>query len=637
MVGATLVALFVAVAAPVDDDLDALAPHDRVWTEARRSLAARDPTSALQLWLLHRAMPWDGTFTHEENFLSTVWVAAGDSGVCPEGLPDDVDGARLWPIAMHNWIVRRARRGPPQDLPPTWATFPVHLQTRPISLFDTLSLEELRTARLVVGPCEAHRFVQLRLPTLHWLDLDDRLSVGLVLHDLLTLAESITDPALVRGKPLLAARRLDLDAAMTRIARDRARAEVNLAASILRSTSLAPEQLVTWQQERGVQFATGTRARFWQTTSSWPASSWLDLPDDRRAGLFLDARETLRAAGVEEAIALGVLDGLVERRAGVEVQRWLGVVDRLPDAAATRTRLMTGDVGTRLMSLSVAEGFREHGVVALHRGVERVQAGESLAALRLFADALTHVDESSVGGPLHDLTLRWFSFVVGSYEATPEVLEVVERFVPPADHAVVLEAVLWRALFRGDVASYERAFSLLPRGARVQRAMFTIVRPIVRSDVDGAFAAFDAALVERPRATLDLAARLLDRLSDEPATLRARHEPTLQRLLETLEHAAATTETRARRASADRLAARAQSMLEGVGTWRHEVTARARAHDPDYETDAGALRLAPADPLPWPFAIVAPRPVDPFSPIAVVPVRWRGPTGDVVDGWSLRE
>jgi hypothetical protein len=637
MVGATLVALFVAVAVPVDDDLDALAPHDRVWTEARRALAARDPQSALHLWLLHRAMPWDDAFAHEADFVSTVWVAAGDSGVCPDGLPDDADSARLWPIAMHNWLVRRVRRGPPADLPPTWATFPLRLQTRPISLFDTLSLEELRTARVVVGPCDAHRWVQTRLPTLQWLNLDDQVSVGLVLHDLLTRAESVTNPSLVRDKALLAARRFDLDAALTRLSRDRARADVNLAATVLRSTGLATDQLVQWQQEQGRAFASGTRAGFWKTAATWPSSTWLDLPHDRRAGLFLDARDALRSAGTEQAIVLGVLDGLIERRDGVEVQRWLGAVDGLPDAASMRTRLLTGDVGARLLALSTDDGFREHGVVALHRGVERVQAGESLAALRLFADALAHVDESSIGGPLHDLTVRWFSFVVGSYEATPEVLEVIERLVPAADHTVVLEAVLWRALFRGDVASFDRAFALLPRGARGQRTLFQTIAPIVHSDVDGAFDAVDAASKERPRAMLDLAARLLDRLGEEPATLRARHEPTLRRLLETLERMASTAESKARRSTADTLAGRAQAMLEGLGRWQQELAARVRAHDPDYETDAGALRLAPADALPWPFVLTAPRAVDPFSPITIAPVQWRGPDGAIVQGWSLRE
>ncbi|MBM4280245.1 MAG: hypothetical protein FJ137_05640 [Deltaproteobacteria bacterium] len=640
MVAAAALALFAAVVgAPVavDSELERLPPHDRVLAEARRALAARDPQGTLHLWLLHRAMPWDASFADESAFLSTVWVATGETGVCPDGLPDDAEGARLWPVALHNWLLARVRRGPPDDLPPTWGTFPVRLQTRPISLFDTLSLEELRTARLVVGPCNAHLWATTRLPTLHWMDLQDRLSVGLVLHELLLLAERVTDPTLVRGKPLLAARRFDLNASLTRLARDRARADTTLAATVLRSSGLATDGLVSWQQERARTFATGTTAGFWQVASSWPASTWLDLPTDRRAGLFVEAREALRAAGAEERIVLGVLEGVIDRRDGDDVQRWLGAVDGLPDAPAIRARLMTGDVGARLLSLSPDDGFRERAVVSLHRGVDRVQAGESLAALRSFADALATAETSTVAGPVHDLTLRWFSFVVGSYEATPAVLEIVERFVPGADHGAVLEAVLWRALFRGDVASYERATALLPRGAREQRARFALLAPIAGGDVDAAFGAFDDALHERPRAMLDLAARLLDRLADEPATLRARHAPSLQRLLPTLEKTASTSESKARRATAEKLAARAQAMLESIGRWRQETSARARAHAPDYETDAGALRLAPADPLPWPFAIVAPRPMDPFTPIRIVPVRWRGPDGAVVQGWSLRE
>jgi hypothetical protein len=645
MVGAAALSIVCAIAGavasvagvPVVDDMEALAPHDRVWTEARRSLAASDPTSALHLWLLHRAMPDDGSFVHEQSFLSTIWVAAGETGVCPDGLPDDAPGARLWPLAMHNWLLQRVRRGPPDDLPPTWPTFAVRLQTRPISLFDTLSLEELRTARLAPGPCLADRFVLTRLPTLHWLDLDDRLSLGLVLHDLLRLAETVTDPRLVRGKPLLAARRFDLDAALTRLARDRARNDTTLASSVLRATGLASDQLLAWQQQRSAAFVDGTPARFWVQAARWPSSTWLDLPPDRRVQVFVDAREALRKAGTEEAVLLGILDGVIEHREGAEVQRWLGAVDGLDDAPRIRSQLLTGEVGARLLSLSTADGFREHAVVALYRGVDRVQRGDSLGALRSFADALARADDSVLSGPVHDLTLRWFSFVVGSYEATPEVLEVIERFVPATDHAAVLESVLWRALFRGDLASFDRAMALLPRNARTLRSQFELLAPLASGDVDAAFDRFDRHLADRPRAGLGLAGRILDRLADEPLTLRARQEPSLRRLLEALEQTARGSEARARRRLAETLAGRTQAMRETVGRWQQAVAARARAQDPAYEIDAGALRLAPADPLPWPFALAVPRPVDPFTPLRIVPVRWRGPDGTIVDGWSLRE
>jgi hypothetical protein len=617
------------------DDIEALAPHDRVFVEARRALAARDPQTALHLWLLHRAMPWDDGFTREGEFLSTTWVAAGDSGVCPEGLPDDVDGARLWPIALHNWILRRVRRGPPADLPPMWPTFSLGLQTRPISLFDTLSLEELRTARLVVGPCNAHRWVQARLPTLQWLDLEDRLSVGLVVHDLLELAETTTDPTQVRGLGLLPARRFDLEVAMTRLARDRAKAATDLAAQALRATGLAPDQLTRWQQERGRAFATGTRAGLWTTAARWPATTWLDLPDDRRVGLFLDARDALRVAGTEERLVLDVLRGLIDRRDGAAAERWLGAVNGLPTAPLVRTAILTGPLGADLLTLDAAAGFRERAVVALHRGVERAQSGAFLDALRLLAEALTHAETSSAGPALHDLTLRWFAFVVGSYATTDEVLAVIERFVPPGDHAVVLEAVLWRALFHADRASFERAYELLPKGARALRANFALLAPLAAGDVDAAFDAWGAAVVEKPRAMLDLAARLLARLASEPITLRARHEETLRRLLDELPRVDASSSTR--RKLVERLTSRAQAMLEAAGRARDEIGARARDHDPDFEADAGALRLAPIDALPWPFVLAPPRPVDPFAPLLLVPVQWRDADGRIVDGWSLRE
>jgi hypothetical protein len=627
----------IALGEPKSPALDSLAPHERLLTEARRALAAHEPKTVLHLWLLERAMAPLQNEPQEPAFRSALWVALSETGVCPDGLREDDDGDGLWPLAMHNWLVRRARRSGEVALPSAWSTFPARLQTRPISLFDTLSLEELRTARLAPGPCFADRWVSLRLPTLQWLELEDRLSLGLALHDLLSLAERTARPSQLRGLFLLSARRFDLDLALMRLARDRARTDTSVAANLLRSTGLAADRLVYWQQQRDRRFATGSEAGLWTAAAQLGPAAWLDLPDERRARLFLDARETLRAAGVEQAIVLGVLHGLIARRAGLEVQRWLGAVEALPTRQNVQSRLMTGDVGTRLLSLAVADGFYETSVVALHRGVDAVQRGDSLGALRLFALGLSHVDESSIARPLHDLTLRWFSFVVGSYESTPEVLAVVERFVPQSDRSAVLESILWRAAFRVDATSFDRAFALLPPGARALRSTMNLLRPLAHGNVDAAFDAVDDAAVERPRAMLDLLSRLYERLAEESTTLRADNEAVLDRVARALGKLSSATTSASRLSAVERLQGRIEAMLAGIGRWREDVAARARANEPSFETDAGSLRLAPADAMPWPFQMTEPRVADPFSPIAIVPMHWLGADGSVVEGWRLGE
>ena len=54
-------------------------------------------------------------------------------------------------------------------------------------------------------------------------------------------------------------------------------------------------------------------------------------------------------------------------------------------------------------------------------------------------------------------------------------------------------------------------------------------------------------------------------------------------------------------------------------------------------TFAGSIRLAPADPLPWPFKPPEPEAPSVFTPIVLEPVEWRDAKGALVFGWRLSE
>jgi len=58
---------------------------------------------------------------------------------------------------------------------------------------------------------------------------------------------------------------------------------------------------------------------------------------------------------------------------------------------------------------------------------------------------------------------------------------------------------------------------------------------------------------------------------------------------------------------------------------------------PRHEAFAGNVRLAPGDPLPWPFKAPEPEAPSPFTPLRLIPVEWRAPDGALVFGWRLTE
>ena len=50
---------------------------------------------------------------------------------------------------------------------------------------------------------------------------------------------------------------------------------------------------------------------------------------------------------------------------------------------------------------------------------------------------------------------------------------------------------------------------------------------------------------------------------------------------------------------------------------------------------AGSVRLAPSDPLPWPFRPISVSAPSPFEPLELTPVEWKDADGRWVLGWSI--
>lgn len=635
-----------------------VSPQTLAFENARLALRDGKPHDALRLWLLRNALESNGIApTHDGDFRSVVWAALGDSGFCADGIiEDDVGGAGLWPLSIHNWLVKNVAKPPPEQ-PAPWSSFRGAVQQRAISLRDVLSLEELKSVRFYRGFCFMPWTLQpgmsLEPKSLQWVDMDERLSVGLMMRDVIALARRTLVKDKVEGLAVLQTRAFDLEVALARMQASKAKQDNALTDQVLRAAGVSPGGRLQLAEQRGATFSASPATTLWRASMTWPAREWLSLSQQRRLSLFVDADQGLGQSNIQsrERVILDVTDALIARRDGGEVSSWLGLAGRWlrlpgtvddevragdPDRLRLMAAMTNGERGERLLALTPADGFRERSAVALHRGVAFLKAGQTLDALRSFAVALSHADESRDAEGVHKLSQRWLAFVLSQYESNDEVLGIVDRFVPVVDYGVVVESLLWRAAFHGDVDSASKLLA----AAKQKKSPGVIalgkqLQPLIEGDAGRMWSEL-AASKQSDASMARFAERLLDQLAIEPLDVRANHRETLSLLLEQLEPMLARAAS-SQQKRLTKLRLRAQTLRDDVGAFDDDVRGRLDAISLDKEAYAGSVRLAPADPLPWPFSAPQSTPPNAFAPIKLTPIEWRADDGSLVFGWSIHE
>ena len=236
---------------------------------------------------------------------------------------------------------------------------------------------------------------------------------------------------------------------------------------------------------------------------------------------------------------------------------------------------------------------------------------------------------------MQSLSLRWLTYVAGRFEVTDDLLVTLQELVPRRDYAVLLEDLMWRAALRADRQSFDRGLRH-QQGRNALERRLRLLEPLARGDVNAFTAGVRVGLREAPSETLQFLDQMLQRLELEEAPVREAHIPTLESVTRLLEPMRKDPTGRQGR-KADDLVRRAQAIVEGVGGLPPDADpgARARALDPEGEVFVGSLRLAPVDPLPWPFQVVEPSPPSVFVPLQLTPVEWRDDEDQLVYGWSL--
>lgn len=613
--------------------------HAVVFFNARTALREDRPAEVLKLWLIRNVLTQRGEASeHDADFRSVVWAALGRLSLCQDGFPeDDSGGAGLWPVALHNYLVTSFSKGPPVDRPSPWEAFEVKRQQRFISLNDVLTDEELRSATFFRTKCLRPQRAVVQLNQVRWLDMDDRLSVGLLMRDLLEESRKTLDANKVESTAVIDARIFDLDLALTEMMARRAKREARAASSEARSRGLSAEAAAELKDAVPRWPPESKQAQFLHKSLSWTPVDWLSLSPTRRLYLFSQARLVEGRTAEVRRLQLGIIDTLIERRRGEEVAQWIGFLEAA-GSPALQAALSKGDRGQRLLELEPeATGFRERSVIALHRGVAFLEAGERQDALRSFAFALQRSDESREADVTRNLARRWLSYVLSQFETTQEVIATLRALVPKQEYNAVIEDLVWRAALRADKASFDRVASSAQRGgafdARVDR-----LRPLAAGKPAELATQLRSTLEDEPHAVLTFLRHLLDNLEVENAEVRQANIPTLKLLIDVLGPLAENVDRRnSQTKQAVALTERAQAILDGLSELDITQTGKAKAMSPSREAYAGAIRLAPADPLPWPFKAPQPEAPPAFAPILLHPLEWRAQDGSLVFGWRITE
>jgi len=602
-----------------------------VYYNARLALREGRPLEATKLWFLRNTIE-DRTgevSPHDGDFHTATWAALGEMGICQDGLPADRGGAGLWPIAMHNWVVRNRGRRTRSKRPRPFDAFELGRQQRFVSIGEVLGLDELRTVALYRGGCAGQRVALLNAGESVTAKLSDRQVAARLMRYLLEKSRETWVEGRVRGTAAVEARLFDIDLQLTALAAREARQKERELGRKGREQGLSRQSVIALREDApDYSFSEDSEAaRILRACVSWPVEEWMALSPDRRLFLFDHA---VRRAGSLEALdetQLSIIDALIEAQQGGEVTRWIARREDISDPA-----IWSGSRGAALLALDRDSGFTERAVIALHRGVDHLQRGELPESLRSFAYALQAAPDSRVDAEVRALSLRWLSFVASRFEITDTLLATFQELVPRREYSVLLEDLIWRAAFHADLPSFERgARNQLGRGALGRR--IELLTPLAQGQTGVFVRTLRDRMVPSPGETLRFIDQLIQRLETEDREVRQAQLPMLIAIHDRVLRPLTGEEGGRQGRKASTLMARTMAIIEGLGgADPHRAT---RSIDPGGEVFAGSVRLAPADPLPWPFRPSQVPAPSIFTPLDLTPVEWSDGEGGWVFGWSL--
>lgn len=519
-----------------------------------------------------------------ESQRSFTWVALGNTGLCPDNLRPDDDG--LWTLALFNGALRNRREMDRSPLPP-FAGFAIGEQRRNVHWASLLSPTEMINLKFTKAGCSAWRFVRTERP---------RMLANLLQH-LHLAAQTIVADRFVSLSPLHA-KILQL--------------EIATAADPANSTSslLLQQRVEKWTTEDWLNLTTFDRLLVWRSV----------------AGKFSQPRQIeLLTAFLDEAIASGT---------GSDATIWIGELNR-PDVP--RSLIFADARGRRLLLLGEANGFRERGPIALHRGLESLRANAIADTIRTLSLAVLYAHQSTQGEATRSLALRYLTWILRQYRADPKLTAIVQEVLPSRDATQVLLPLAWSAAFHADKSSWNNIIDRLTgRGRSVHDLEH--LHYLATGRANQFLGALQTRIKESPALTARFIDNMLSQLEHEPFEVIQRFTPVLRTIHELLLNQVTDVNQGNKRPRPvdrrlSRVVERCANLLVGLVEDSTPLAGGSTILNPDREVFLGAIHIPPDTQLPWPFPQAQANAPDPLTPFFIMP-DGNGTTDDF--RWTIR-
>ncbi len=599
-----------------------------------RSFNERRFTDVLRAWYAHRhliAAPKGENVSSRllafsSEFRSLAWGLVGEVGACPTELGQDEGAAGLWPIAVHNHILRTYRRRAPRK-PPFFGglrSFERGRQARELR-FDSLpALSELKHLKIKSGTCGAHDLMPIPYTSLaKSRGRERRMALSQSLIETLREGRRTLNEKQVRGKEIVDARLVDLWTWQ-----ERQEAEERERAGSQRGASGSPEK-------RGTRRRSAEQLQVEEDLFQLSAAAWQQIEIERALRVYdvLEARLSLEK---QRAILFALVNRSLQADDGLLLTRVLGRFDG--PRSIFRGALHEEPLKGSILSLDISSGFRERGYFSFHQALEHERSDRIEAALRSFAFALRQAaDSERQTEKVTSYSLQWVSYILSQYQVDGSMIRVLRQVLPREHYAPVWRELVWSAIFQLDA----KAFDLLMQ-SRAGRGRASAELRKFRSYTQGKASLFlremSGLLRNQPSQAQRLLAHFVENLERQSYEVRLRHRSTLRGILVLLERTAQNARRRQLRMS-DETRTRIESIEAGFPESTNLIE---RDLSADAALSAGAIRLPPESSLPWPFQREVPLEADVFGPIGFRVLGQRSVdepnTGETMDlVWTLED
>ncbi len=513
-------------------------------------LAARDDayTEVLQHWYLFQSLAIDRQ-AYAAPFASLLWATVDHLDLCPENLELDRAGAELWPLVLHNYLIRHRKDSdrPPQLKPEGVEAFQSGFQRRRVALTTTLEAPEMLALEVQRFPCSA--VAQSR-------DLDDR---------------ALKEPAAKSGSRVKVVKEERARLLLAFLRQARLHWQEGDAARLL---DLRIFSIQLYLEEKGQADAALVEQAAALADAELDADTIAFIPQlIAESDLPLARRRTLLLEWLDRAIA---------RQDAAGTRRIIGLIDRLdPDA---RVLIWSGVRGERLVAWG--ENFPEGSALALHQALDYYGQRQILPTLRSLAEStrLGAADDASAV-----LAMKWIKFILLQYRFEGRLLDFLRQYLKPATFKAMAQDLMWTSVFYRERYFIEQTQTRDLLGYRLRSMQDKL--SLIAAGRDGQV--IKALEKDEPRQALQFIRSFTEQLSGQSQPLIVRMEFLLRGMQKVVDrqvgHSALQQDVRL---ALDALLIRAGALSEQQKD--RQVAAGASVM-------LGTVAVEPSGAAPWPF------------------------------------